>query len=112
MPRKSSKDLLHQHWVHSHEEDTDAEMVFRPASYPFPPSRGRRSFELKPGGSLVEVGIGPTDRRQLAAGKWRLQKGNHIAFYAQSESVPSRVMQIASLEKDRLTVRKAPAARK
>jgi len=30
-------------WVHSHEEDTDDEMVFRAADsgYAFPPSRGR-----------------------------------------------------------------------
>ena len=46
-------EVLQRAWVHSHEEDTGAEMVFRPAGYSFPRSRGRRSFELTPGGKLT-----------------------------------------------------------
>ncbi len=36
---------LCQRWIHSHEEDTDTEMVYRPADFAFPPSRGRTGFE-------------------------------------------------------------------
>ncbi|MBI3301430.1 MAG: hypothetical protein HYZ72_05035 [Deltaproteobacteria bacterium] len=68
MRAKVTKSVLHQHGVHSHEEDTDAEMVFRPATFNVPRSRGRTSFELKPDGSLVEGGIGPTNRRQETQG--------------------------------------------
>ena len=32
MANKVNVDVLQQHWMHSHEEDTDTEMVFRPAS--------------------------------------------------------------------------------
>ncbi len=97
---------LHQHWVHSHEEDTDTEMVFRPKTFKFPPSRGRKSFELKPDGRLTETGIGPTDRPQESQGTWRLNDSDNLAFYSESQSVPRRVMKIASVEKDRLVIKK------
>ena len=54
MSNQINQDALYQHWVHSHEEDTNTEIVFRPATYNFPRSRGRRSFELKTDGILVE----------------------------------------------------------
>src|ERR1041384_5695638 len=59
---KTSVDVAPQHWVHSHEEDTDTEMVLRPAGYKFPPSRGRSSFELKPDGRTDELYVGRTVR--------------------------------------------------
>ena len=60
--RRIPAGILCQHWVHSHEEDTETEMVFRPASHPFPRSRGRRSFELRPDGTFVE---GPSGAERL-----------------------------------------------
>ena len=36
-------------WVHSHEEDSGDELVFRPAGYAFPPSRGREALTLDHG---------------------------------------------------------------
>jgi hypothetical protein len=106
MNRESVREILEQHWVHSHEEDTDTEMVFRPATYRFPPSRGRRSFELKPDGTLIEVGIGPTDRRQQGQGTWRLEGDNAIAFYESQQSEPKRVLHVVSAANDRLVVKK------
>jgi hypothetical protein len=106
MNNQVNQDALHQHWVHSHEEDTNTEIVFRPATYNFPRSRGRRSFELKPDGSLVEGGIAPDDRRQETQGTWELQDNDKLVLYTQSTSQPSRVMQIASVDKDRLVVKK------
>jgi len=50
MRERDTERIVRRCWVHSHEEDSDEEMVFRPAAYEFPPSRGRRSFELKPDG--------------------------------------------------------------
>jgi hypothetical protein len=44
---------LAQAWVHSHEEDTATTTVYRPAGFPFPPSRGRKGFHLQPGGTLT-----------------------------------------------------------
>ena len=106
--RRTPTEILCQHWVHSHEEDTETEMVFRPASHPFPRSRGRRSFELRVGGDLIEGGPGPTDRREESAGTWRLTEDGALAFYRPSESTPHRVLQIASIAEDRLVVKKKP----
>ena len=106
MSNPINQDALYQHWVHSHEEDTNTEIVFRPATYNFPRSRGRRSFELKPDGILVEGGMAPDDRRQETQGTWALQDSDTLVFYTQSASQPSRVMPIASVDKDRLVIKK------
>ena len=106
MSNKTSMDVAPQHWVHSHEEDTDTEMVLRPASYKFPPSRGRTSFELKPDGRLVEHGMGPTDRREQTEGRWKVEGGNSLAFYEGSKSKPHRVLRVVSSSNDRLVIEK------
>src|SRR5215204_4590920 len=99
-------DALYQHWTHSHEEDTDTEMVFRPADYDFPPSRGRYSFELKPDYTLTITGVGPTDRTQQTKGVWKVEGDDRIAFYLDSPAEPSRVLQVISADEDRLVIRK------
>lgn len=106
MNSRVDREALHQHWVHSHEEDTATEMVFRPATYNFPRSRGRRAFELKPDGSLVERGIAPDDRRQEAEGTWELKDDDTLACYTKSALEPSRVLRIASVDQDRLVIKK------
>jgi hypothetical protein len=106
MSNQIDQDALYQHWVHSHEEDTNTEIVFRPATYNFPRSRGRRSFELKTDGILVEGGMAPDDRRQETQGTWELQGSDTLVFYTQSASQPSRVLQIVSVDKDRLVIKK------
>jgi hypothetical protein len=49
---------LFRRWMHSHEEDEGDLRVYRPASYKFPPARGRRGLEFKPDGELVLYGPG------------------------------------------------------
>jgi hypothetical protein len=100
------RNSLHKQWVHSHEEDTESGMVFRPASFPFPPSRGRTAFTLKPDGSLVEIGIGSTDRRQESQGTWKLEDDNSLSFYGKAGTKPKRTMKIVSLDKERLVVKR------
>src|SRR5438552_2214834 len=101
---KNLSQILPGHWVHSHEEDKDAEMVFRPAHFSFPPSRGRKSFELKPDGQLIQSGIGPTDRRSITAGTWKLEEGDRLAFYDDPHAPPRQVLQIKAVQPDRLVV--------
>ena len=105
MTDKLTKDELCQNWIHSHEEDTETEMVFRPAGYRLPRSRGRRSFELRPDGSLIQFGIGPTDKPVETRGMWKLEE-DKIALYSKSKSKPSKVMQISHFDKDRLVIKK------
>jgi hypothetical protein len=71
MPDPIDPNLLHRRWLHSREEDTGDEMVFRPESYDFPPARGRTGFELSPDGSVLDLGVGPTDRPEVTAGTSR-----------------------------------------
>lgn len=106
MPKNISQEILHQHWVHSHEEDTDTEIVFRPAGFNFPRSRGRIGFELKHDGGLVETGIAPADGPQQTQGTWKLEGDDSLVFYTSAEPKPRRVMKIASVDKSRLVVKK------
>jgi hypothetical protein len=104
MRERDTERIVRRRWVHSHEEDTDKEMVFRPAAFEFPPSRGRTSFELKPDGALLEGGIGPTDRPVETQGTWELEDDRLLLRRDPSET--PRVMRIASVDDDRLVVEK------
>jgi hypothetical protein len=106
MAGKIDRAALAQHWVHAHEEDSDSEMVFRPASYKFGPSRGRSSFDLKPDGSLIEGGIGPTDRREESRGTWKLNNAGNLELSSGAGNQPANVMKLASLDANRLVVKK------
>jgi hypothetical protein len=91
---------LEGRWVHSHEEDTDDERVFRPASYTFPPARrGREAIELRPDGTYVESAPGPADRPEEAgSGSWKLE-GDRLV-------VGGDAWQIKAAGPDRLTVKR------
>jgi hypothetical protein len=104
MARGLDRRLLYRRWVHAHEEDTDREMVFRPAEAKLPPSRGRAAFELREDGTFAESGIGPTDRPDEAAGRWRLEDEERIVLGEGAPSGVPRVMRIASLDADRLVI--------
>jgi hypothetical protein len=93
-------------WLHSHEEDTDTTAVYRRADYDFPPSRGRKGFELIPDGTLFEKGIGPTDRPAHTAGRWRLGGDGCLEFFAGTGDSPTRVLPIESAGGDKIVVRK------
>jgi hypothetical protein len=98
------KELLERRWVHSHEEDTDDEMVFRPADRTFPPSRGRTSFELRPDGTYVETSPGPVDVPVESEGSWSLE-GDRLTLGAGGDR-PGHAWEISSAEPDRLTVKR------
>jgi hypothetical protein len=106
MPREIDPPLLCKRWLHSHEEDTVNEMVFRPASFKFPPARGRDGFELRFDQSMIEIRIGPTDRVEEISGIWKLEEGNLLLFYEQTSPNPTRRMQIILAEEDRLVTKK------
>ncbi len=92
---------LEGRWLHSHEEDTDDELVFRSASsgYEFPRSRGREALELRTDGSCVGTVPGPADAPESRPGRWALQDGNKLVL-------PGRVLEIRSAESDVLRVRR------
>jgi hypothetical protein len=99
---KVSRDLLCREWTYSHEEDTDTERVFRPATFPFPRSRGRISFDLRPDGTVIERGIGPTDRRTETTGRWGLTPDGILEFKHEPNGPAHQRYKVRSVTKDEL----------
>lgn len=109
MAIKNFDEVLEREWQHVRAEDTETETIFRPTSYIERKNlrfRGApETFTLKRDGTLCKAGSAPNDARQESEGCWKL-KGNQLAFYMNSESNPSRVLEIISVEEDRLVVKK------
>ena len=98
---------LTQKWRHSHEEDTGDRMVFRPESYAFPPSRGRRSFELRAGGRVINQRPGADDRPEESSGSWHLRDDGKLELRTPGAQSPT-VFTIESVTPEKLIVKKAP----
>ncbi len=77
-----STDVLVGEWLHSHEEDTAKEIVFRPNDYNFPPARGsRQKMMLKEGGVLSYATNGPNDQPVRYEGTWQLSGKQLVLNY-------------------------------
>jgi hypothetical protein len=100
------RELLHQQWFRSHEEDTGNMIVFRPSAYHFPLSRGRKGYTFQPDGSYHEIGPGPRDVPVSSQGTWSL-KAHGLLTLISSTGLEKRILRIISLEPDRLVVQKA-----
>ena len=98
-------EALYGQWVHSNEEDTADEMVFRPPEYAFPPSRGRDAFQLNADHSYVGAGIGPTDANRVSKGRWTLENDDEVRVRIEVGD-RSNVLEVTHIEKDMLTIRK------
>ena len=81
-------------------------MVFRPAEFDFPRSRGRASFELKADGSLIDHGIGAGDAGTETHGTWSAPSPGALAFFHGAAKQPTRRLKIVRAERDRLVVEK------
>lgn len=103
---KELRSLLARRWLHSHEEETPTERVYRPEAFPFPPSRGRSGFELHPDGSAERIGIGGDDRREVLPAHWELGEGTPARLRISGAGGDVTELSILSAEPDRLTVRK------
>lgn len=101
----SERALLHRHWVHSHEEDTATERVYRPAEFPFPPSRGRTGFDLKPDHRCTAFEIAPADGSEEYSATWELDADDRLTIYDDRRR-PVRVLQVVAVDAERLVVRK------
>ena len=97
---------LPRRWVHAHEEDSSDTLVFRPDSYKFPPSRGRRSFDLRADGALIDHRIGPDDRPRPETGSWRLTDTNDLEFLPSAPGQRSSQMRVLEAGPDKLVIRR------
>jgi hypothetical protein len=91
--------------VHAREEDTEDEMVFRPAGTDLPPARGRVAFELREDGTFAETGLGAADVPEEASGSWELEDDTIRLSEGAAQGVP-REMAVVTADEDRLVVRK------
>jgi hypothetical protein len=66
-------EALSRTWMHSHEEDQDDRIIFRPAEKKLPPARGRTGISLSADGTTEHIGTAPDDRPQLSPGTWTLE---------------------------------------
>ena len=95
-------------WVHVQEEDTEDEMVFRPAGTDLPPSRGRMALDLRPDGTYAESGLGPTDVPEEATGTWTLEGETITLNEGATQGVP-RQMHVVSADEERLVLKRGDA---
>lgn len=93
--------------MHAHEEDTDDEMVFRPAGTQLPPSRGRMAFDLRADGTFAETGLGASDVPEEATGSWLVEGETITLSEGATQSVPRR-MDVVSADDERLVIHKRP----
>jgi hypothetical protein len=96
---------LYRRWMHSYEEDSGSEVVYRSSPFRFPRSRGRTGFEIRADGTVTISGIAATDGPATTEGKWRIEGGNTLIF-TNRRAEPIQVFHILSLDSDRLIIRK------
>ena len=101
------RSFIAKRWLHAHEEDTEEERVYRPADYPFKPSRGRTGFDLSSKNHLTKVNISPVDRPYESSGQWRLtnDEAGNLLLILGDDSVDQR-LRVLSVTSDRLVVQK------
>jgi hypothetical protein len=93
-------------WVHSREEDTEKIMVFRPATFKFPRSRGRNGFEIREDGVFLLHTIAETDGLRTLAGRWKLTGPGTILALFDDDRIRSYSMKLISCSDDILKIEK------
>lgn len=100
------QECIRRNWIHSHEEDTQSVRVYRPATYAFPPSRGRRGFEFQEDGKLIYHGIAAADGSEQMPGRWAMEAPNRIMIEVDSERISPFALEIVSCDEHELKVRR------
>jgi hypothetical protein len=104
-PKAHPKEI-YRVWMHSREEDTDKEQVYRPKGTKLPPARGRTGFEVKERGIFVAHEIAPTDGTTRIEGRWEWKESVLLVTFPRAPKVPKRSLRILSCDKDVLRISK------
>ncbi len=104
----ASSPALYQKWVHSYEDEKgDGIETYRPESYSFPPSRGRKAVKFQNGGLMVRFDIAPGDGQRLVMGKWeRTKLGNTLKITVEGSENSVYFLEVISVGKDLLKVKR------
>ncbi len=100
---------IFRRWVHSREEDSDDELVFRPPDYSFPPARGRAGLEFRASGEFVDLEIAPTDARRAVGGQWQVEEPNRVRVRFDDASRQPETFEIVEVDDGVLKLRRRPA---
>ena len=95
-------------WLVSREENSGDTLVYRPNTYHFPPSRGRTGFAFKPFGRFEQFDIAPTDGLAGRAGTWTANGSSRLRIHLTEGTEPDYTLEIISLEKQVLKLRRLP----
>jgi len=106
-----TREQIQQRWLHSHEEDSATETVFRPATFSFPLSRGRTGFEFRADGSYIDIGISPADGPVEIAGQWLLDESGDLTLTCEARPGRPRRLRVVSCDADRLVLEKDRGSR-
>jgi hypothetical protein len=93
-------EAMYGHWKHSFEEDGPEEMVYRPESFGFQRSRGRKEIQITADGKFIDTGPGPSDVPESFRGNWRIENGfifityddGHAEQYTIKEVTPEKLV--------------------
>lgn len=96
------KNILLGVWLHAHEEDTLGREVFRPESYPLPPSRGRSGYAFFPDGRVRKMFPGPTDRPIQVQGTWVMDDEGRITISIPAQ--PDVVLELDTLKPEQMII--------
>jgi hypothetical protein len=98
-------DCLLGRWIRSHEEDAAGQQVYRPASYKFPPARGRTGLEFRGRGELVYLAIARADGSEPMSGSWVLEPPDRVRISVNNARIQPFVLQVVSCSGEMLKVR-------
>ena len=93
-------------WIHSHEEDTAGTTVYRRSTHPFPPSRGRRGFEIHPDGTFVRHAIAAADGSTAVRGRWTTGGPARIQMTFPDGVGTPETVEVISVDREVLKLRK------
>ncbi len=99
---KPNIEQLHQHWVHSREEEgnTEGVEIYRPAdSKEFPPSRFRMAYKFSPKGECEWMFLDPADGHHFKPGKWEIAADDPTLLKITAEG-QTKSFRIIELTKD------------
>jgi hypothetical protein len=91
-------------WRHSQEEDQGAVQVFRPATYTFPPARGREGLTFEPDGRLTKLAIAPTDGLLPLPGHWSWDNAHVLHLLVDGQPAQDYRLEVVELTPELLKV--------
>lgn len=90
-------------WVHSFEEDTSEESVYRPKGFSFNRARGRREFHLNPDGKILDNSPGRADLPEPVSGDWNVADAQVSIYYLDGSEEQFSIKEVTP---EKLVIRK------